>query len=279
MSSPKISVIIPTFNAEKTIAKALDSILFQAFSNYEILVLDGKSADGTLEIIKSYAEKNECITWLSKKDDGIYDAMNNGIKKAKGDWIIFMGSDDSFFSDDVLLRVNNAIGENKASRMIYGNVHLNKSIGFENESLVYGGEFHTRRILYANICHQSIFYHQSLFQELGVFNTKYKLLADWDFNLRCFNLANPHYLDIIVSNYFVGSTSAQNVDDLFKKDLVQNMVFTYPYSYRHNFFQFRKRGLLNLFFKQLRFLQIGKAWKVFRVFFFQLWPFRFLPFG
>jgi glycosyltransferase involved in cell wall biosynthesis len=265
MMSKSFSIIIPTFNSAKTLSKAFDSILCQTFSDYEIIVVDGRSTDGTIEIIKSYAEKNACISWLSENDKGIYDAMNKGIKKAKGEWILFLGSDDTLYNNQVLALVFEGIGNNKNSRMIYGDVQLNKPIGFEKESLTYGGEFHTRRLLYANICHQSIFYNQSVFRDFGLFNINYKLLADWDFNLRCFNLVNPVYLDLIISNFFVGASSMQSQDDLFKEDLVKNMALTYPYSYRHSFFHKRKKDLLQLLQREISSLRIYNSCKILRV--------------
>ena len=272
MSQPKLSVVIPTFNAGATIAKAIESILAQSFTGYEVLIMDGLSKDDTLAVIKGFAEKDDRIKWTSQKDEGIYDAMNKAIPIARGEWIIFLGGDDSFFSNDVFEKVMRLADTKKDTRMIYGNVQLNKLLGFNYDSLVYGGEFHPGRLIYANICHQCIFYHHSLFKELGGFTTKYKLLADWDFNLRCFSVANAYYFDIIVSNFFVGASSAADNDDLFKKDLIKNMVFRYPYSYRHQFFRKTKKALSHLLIKELRSFRVARALKVSRVLFYQLKP-------
>ena len=269
MKSPLFSIIIPTFNSEATIATALESIAMQSFWDYEVLIFDNGSKDKTLDIIKKHGNTDLRLQWWSERDNGIYDAMNKGIGKAIGQWLFFLGSDDSFYSPLVLAQIKEAI-ENNKTRMVYGNVQLNKSIGFNHDSLIFAGEFHASRLLHANICHQSVFYHESLFKEFGLFNTKYKLLADWDFNLRCFSHAEPFYVDMIVANFFAGASSSSGVDEVFKTDLVKNMVFSYPYSYRHHFFKKTKRALAILFYKELKGLHLMRALKVSRVLLYQL---------
>jgi glycosyltransferase involved in cell wall biosynthesis len=272
MTSPKISIIIPTYNAEATLTTALNSVQMQTFPQYEVLIMDGASGDETINIAKKYKETDSRFLLFSEKDKGIYEAMNKGIGKARGEWIIFLGSDDSLYDNEVLLKIDSLIKEKKDLRMIYGNVMLSESIGFNHDSLVFAGEFHSSRLLQMNICHQAIFYNKSLFKEFGPFNTKYKLLADWDFNLRCFNLVDPYYCDIIVANFFAGAKSSKNNDEAFKNDLIRNLVFTYPYSYRHWFFKKMKRALSALFLRELRSLRMAKAFKVGKVLFYQLKP-------
>ncbi len=247
---PLFSIIIPTYNSENTIAKALDSVLSQNFSGYEIILVDGLSTDKTSSIIEGYQRGSKNIHWSSEKDKGIYDALNKALKKANGEWLLFLGSDDSFYDQDVLKNVAEAIEKEAGLQMIYGNVKLNKSIGFNSDSLIYAGEFHSNRLLTANICHQAIFYHRSLFEKFGAFNTKYRLLADWDFNLRCFNQVKHRYLDLIVANFFVGASSAEDNDTAFRKDFVRNMVFQYPYNRRHPFYKKTKRALSQLIFRE-----------------------------
>jgi glycosyltransferase involved in cell wall biosynthesis len=177
--SPYISIIIPTYNSEKTLSKCLHSIIDQSFSAFEILIIDNRSVDSTLEIAKSY--NDERINFLSEEDAGIYSAMNKGIKKASGQWLYFMGSDDVLFDNDVLRDIHSSTLHNGKTDVIYGNVFL------KGAKKLYDGQTSLFKLMHErNICHQAVFYHTSVFSKLGSYNERYKLLADWDFNIRCF---------------------------------------------------------------------------------------------
>ena len=101
----KFSIIIPTFNSEKTLDIALSSIVVQSYQNFEVLIIDGLSTDSTIDIAKKHQKVFPNIKIKSEKDNGIYDAMNKGIALAKGEWLYFMGSDDSLYNDDVLNQI------------------------------------------------------------------------------------------------------------------------------------------------------------------------------
>ena len=93
----RLSIILPTFNCDKVIRHCIESIVGQEFHDWELLVMDGMSRDGTLEIVRQYSSKDSRIRVYSEPDNGIYDAMNKGIDKSQGEWLYFMGSDDSLF--------------------------------------------------------------------------------------------------------------------------------------------------------------------------------------
>ena len=94
-----ISIIIATFNSSRTLAKALESVLEQNFNDWECIIVDGKSTDNTLDIIKEFELKDSRFSHVSEKDNGIYDAFNKGWKMAKGEWIYYLGSDDYLTGD------------------------------------------------------------------------------------------------------------------------------------------------------------------------------------
>ena len=201
--NPQISIIIPTYNSANTIQLALESILSQTFNDYEIIVIDGSSTDGTATIVEDYAKRTDIIYWYSEKDNGIYDAMNKGILKSKGEWLFFLGSDDSFYNRHVLSDVQKIIAENPESKFIYGDIWM--SNGKRQTYIGYNYE----RLLAMNICHQSIFYNRLLFAN-KMYNLNYKICADWDFNLKIFNSDNrPVYINKIVSNYSLNGASAE----------------------------------------------------------------------
>jgi len=201
--NPQISIIIPTYNSANTIQLALESILSQTFNDYEIIVIDGSSTDGTATIVEDYAKRTDIIYWYSEKDNGIYDAMNKGILKSKGEWLFFLGSDDSFYDNHVLSDVQRIIGENPMSKFIYGDVC--KSGG----KVQAYSDYNYERLLNMNICHQSIFYDRLLFAN-KMYNLKYKICADWDFNLKNFNSNNrPLYINKIITNYNLNGASSE----------------------------------------------------------------------
>src|SRR5246127_4505724 len=113
---PSFSVIIPTYNSAKTISQSIQSVLRQSFTGYEVLIIDGASTDDTLAITSAF--NSERIKTISEKDRGVYDAMNKGIKLAKGQWLYFLGSDDALYDDSVLEKIKGLILRHPASRII-----------------------------------------------------------------------------------------------------------------------------------------------------------------
>ena len=100
-----VSIITVSYNSSKTIKETIESVLNQSYQNFEYILVDGNSTDGTVEIIKSYEqkfkEKGIAFKWKSEDDTGIYDAWNKGVKMADGTWIAFLGSDDVYELDAI----------------------------------------------------------------------------------------------------------------------------------------------------------------------------------
>lgn len=225
---PKISIIIPTYEASKTLSVALESILEQSFTDYEILIIDGLSTDNTVEIAKSYNDKR--IRIISERDNGIYDAMNKGIRLAEGEWIYFLGSDDRLYDCEVLNIIYQTI-KNNGWDVIYGDVV------FAISGKVYDGEFTKLKLLEKNICHQSIFTKKSVFNKTGLFNIEYKALADWHFNIKWFNnkTVKRKYIGQIIAYYYEDGYSFNNLDTNFTKDWNRNIKQYFPVFIRLKF--------------------------------------------
>lgn len=210
----KLSIIIPTFNSGTVLGSALDSIVNQTFADCEVLIMDGASTDNTIEIAKSYNDSR--IRIYSEPDKGIYDAMNKGIKKANGEWIYFLGSDDYLLKSDVLERM---IEGTDNLDMVYGDVeatHLPPE---------HYGEWTPETLSY-NRCHQAIFYRRNVFDQLGLYPPKYPICADHYINLRLF-LSNRFYLQyrpIQVAHHSAGGTSSTKHDLAFYNDLDRLIV-------------------------------------------------------
>ena len=219
-AQPKITIITPTFNAESSIEECIVSVAKQSYGKKEHLIIDGLSTDRTTKIIKEYAKKYKHIKLISEKDHGIYDAMNKGIKLASGDWIYFLGSDDSIYNDRVLSN----IAENMSGDLgvLYGNV-IWKGNGY-----VYDGLFNPIKLIEKNICHQAIFVKKEVFALLGNFDTKYNSLADWAFNMKWFNNKSikHKYINTIVAEFSMNGFSSINYDQNFFRDK-EKLVETY----------------------------------------------------
>ncbi len=169
---PLVTVVGVVFNGEKDIEQCLESVIRQSGANLEIIVIDGGSTDRTLEIIKRYEDRIDY--WLSETDSGIYDAMNKGIERSKGDWIYFLGADDTLLCD-----IGKTAAFFKDSETIYYGDVLLRTI-----NKLYDGEYSTYKLARRNICQQAIFYPKSVFRRYK-FNLAYPILADWELNMRC----------------------------------------------------------------------------------------------
>lgn len=207
-SAPLITIIVVAKNAKTTIASALRSIKDQSHSAVECIVIDGASTDGTLELLQG----NPAIDLLiSEPDRGIYDAMNKGIRYARGEWVLFLGADDQLADDGVLARTFSASYD---SQLIYGNVRFGQS------ACLYDGTFSKSKLMWKNICHQAIFYRRELFLRIGLFDERYPLWADWEFNLRAFAdpATKPQYINEVISLYGACGLSYAQCDHIFLAD-------------------------------------------------------------
>ncbi len=211
---PLFSIIVPTYNSTSTITNTIDSIINQRYSDFEILIIDGKSSDNTLEIIQQY--KDSRIKIFSEPDDGVYDAMNKGIKIAKGEWLYFLGSDDKLKPNTLGELIKYDIND---FDLIYGDVQKIPS------NIIYDGKFDLKKLFSRNICHQAIFTKKKIFENEGVFNIKYKTLADYALNIKVFTKNyNIKYLPIIIASYHENGLSANYFDYYFWKDYNKNYI-------------------------------------------------------
>ncbi len=180
MSRPKISVIIPVFNSRRTLEASLRSVQEQTLPAFEVIVIDGGSSDGSIDIIKANQEK---ITyWVSELDKGVYDAINKGIRRASGDWIYVLGSDDVLASADVFESAAPSMTD--AVSLVYGsvrNVNIKHALVPEVHMSSMEGGLYLRNTLHQ----QSAFYRSSLFDK-QLFDCSMKVLADYDFHLFLF---------------------------------------------------------------------------------------------
>jgi len=225
VNPPLISIIIPALNSAKTLPETLKSVGDQSFKDFEVVVVDGASTDGSVKLLKDYHEYDERIKFVSEKDKGIYDAMNKGMAISTGSWLLFLGSDDRLYNDQVFASVSNILRlpENK---VVYGNVCMVGDSAWAKDNQIYDGPFDKAKILNKNICHQSIFYRSDFVKkEIGSYNIEYRLCADWDFNLRCFAKTDFLYVNNIIAKFYGGGlTTRSSEDDAFSKNFVHNII-------------------------------------------------------
>jgi glycosyltransferase involved in cell wall biosynthesis len=208
IEKPFFSIIIPAYNSGKTLSMCLESIENQSFQNFEIIIVDGLSCDDTVFIVKRFKEINPNIHWVSEKDNGIYEAMNKGVKMAKGHWLYILGSDDTMNSNHVLQQVYSL---DKSDHMVvYGNAKIKGNTSWAKDGDVYDGKFDLQKLLEKNICQQAMFYHKSCFtNQTSPFNNDYGICADWDFNLRCWSKKEFLFIDITIVDFHGGGASTQ----------------------------------------------------------------------
>ena len=196
---------------KRDIAKALDSIFSQSFTNFQLVIMDAMSSDGTISIINKSCDGDKRLTLVQSKDKGIYDAMNKGVGYAAGDWLYFMGADDTLANNRVLDAVSAyLVSEND---VVYGDSY------WMPEQVKEEGEWLPAILIKRNINHQRIFYRKTLFANYGFYNIEY-LYADWIVNIRlfCNKAVNKKYVKLDVANYNSGGFSSNRGDELFWKN-------------------------------------------------------------
>lgn len=181
----KVSVITACFNSEKTIEDTILSVLHQTYKNIEYIIIDGASADNTLGIIQKYRDRIACV--VSEKDKGIYDAMNKGIRRASGDIIALLNSDD-FYKDEFVVEKVVREFENKNCDSVYADLVFVKPDRLEKVVRYYeSGEFNPKTLLYGVVpAHPTLFVKKAIHERYGLYKTDYKISADFEMIIRLF---------------------------------------------------------------------------------------------
>lgn len=200
----KLSIITINYNDEKGLRKTLESVAGQTYQDFEYLVIDGGSSDGSKALIDSY--QNRIDYWVSERDKGIYNAMNKGILAAKSDFVIFMNSGDVFYNENVLQTVVDQLTD--AYDIYYGDCYritpnAQKRWSFP-EKLSFSF-FHS-----SSLSHQSAFIRRKLFHDFFLYSEDFKIVSDWEFFIYAICKMNVPYkhLNAIISNFdFTGISS------------------------------------------------------------------------
>jgi glycosyltransferase involved in cell wall biosynthesis len=203
MTTPILSIITVVLNGARTLEKCLESVSRHHSPEIEHLVLDGGSTDGTVNILKRH--EAHLAYWHSQPDKGIYDAMNQAVAKARGQWVLFLGCDDEWVISPgaILPRLQSA------HTIYYGNAYWTHS------QRTYDGPFSAAKLARTNICQQAILYPLAALKK-HPYNLKYRLQADWELNMRCFRDPDLafEYLPLTIANFNDGGASSRHFRDL-----------------------------------------------------------------
>lgn len=207
------TIIVVSYNNKDLIGRTLNSLLNQNFKEYELVVIDGGSSDGSLDEFNNYKLLFPNFYLISEPDDGIYDAMNKGVKYASGDYIYFLNLGDAFFNNDVLLNVSQIIKKNYMYAIYYGNIVWGEQvINYPRKlSMIY---FLFERM----VCHQAIFASKSYLLNYP-FDITLRLCADRDWLTRIIREGALYKkIDIIIAKYDINGASSNynryNVDSI-----------------------------------------------------------------
>ncbi|MBI4707263.1 MAG: glycosyltransferase [Candidatus Omnitrophica bacterium] len=207
-----VSIITVCYNAANCIEEAIKSVLAQSYKKIEYIIVDGQSTDGTMDIIDKYRDRISTV--ISERDNGIWDAMNKGIRTAQGDIIYFLNSDDRLYDNDVINDVIKEIDADPEAGLFYGKVRF---VNVPRELEPYINEvrhIETKNdFLSQGICHQSIFTKKWVFDKAGCFNTKY-LYADFDWLLSVYDSSvKMKLMDRYICFYYYMGFSFKNAND------------------------------------------------------------------
>lgn len=227
MSSPYVSIISVTFNAEKFLEKTILSVLNQTYTDFEYVIIDGQSTDATVDIIKKYEEeiKNQKhsispdnFRWISEADKGIYDAMNKGIALAKGKFIWFMNAGDKIHASYILQKIYDAYQKHNNAEIIYGQSLI---VNLNDEPLGERHKIAPRKLEKSNllkglvVCHQSILVKKEI---APLYDLNYKIASDYDWVINAVSKSKQNlYVDDYLSDFMTEGTSSVNRKKAWKE--------------------------------------------------------------
>jgi glycosyltransferase involved in cell wall biosynthesis len=224
--SLRISIVTVCLNAADVIERCLASVASQTYPDIEYLLIDGGSDDGTVEIIQKY---DKAIThFVSEKDAGIYPAMNKGIAKATGDFVLILGADDYLVDNQVIEDV--VLGmEKQAADFYYGLLEVRYTDGAVRIYDAGKPEDIGQMMILGCLPSQASFISRKAFERIGFFDTQYRLSADYDWYLRALNETDFKFakIDRLCSSYFMGGASSDLKKCRPEMDLIQNRADFY----------------------------------------------------
>lgn len=223
----KLSIITINYNNAEGLKKTLDSVITQTASGFEHIIIDGGSTDDSVNIIHDYAnalhnQQDEfAVKWLSESDSGIYNAMNKGIDRACGDYLLFLNSGDCLYDDNV---ISSFFNTNPSKDIISGNTVFSDNkmrYAIKPEKLYFD------YFVEDSLLHSSTFIKSDLFNKYGKYSESFRIVSDWEFWVKALICGNATYdtIDVIVSCFDVTGISNQEAF-IEKQKKERNIVLT-----------------------------------------------------
>lgn len=231
----KISIITACYNSSSTLSDAINSVRNQSYSDIEYIIIDGGSADGSVEIIKKNSEY--ISKWISEPDKGIYNAINKGIKLASGNVIGLLHSDDLLADNLIIERIAKAF-INSGADVLYGDlIYVSKSDTGKVFRYWKAGKYNKKKLLYGWMPpHPTFFVKKEIYDKIGGFDEKFKIAADYEFILRTLNYIKTQvvYIPEVITKMRIGGASNKSLSNIILKSredyfaLKQNN-FSFPF--------------------------------------------------
>lgn len=208
----RVSLITVSYNSASCINTCIDSILEQDYTDIEYIIIDGASTDGTVDIVQSYGD--QISQFVSEPDKGIYDAMNKGVKLATGDIVGLLNSDDLYANPQVISRVVEEF-RRRETDTVYGDLVYIQDHNMDQVVRYYPGvDFHPNKLKKGMMPpHPTFFVKRELYENFGLFNTQYKICADFDLMVRLFHKheVSYSYIPEVMVKMRTGGSSTQGL--------------------------------------------------------------------
>lgn len=214
-STPLISVVIAVYNGATTLQQCLDSVIQQTYAHVELIVIDGGSTDGTVDLICANAQR--MAYWISEPDRGIYNAWNKALAKATGEWVCFLGADDYLWDAQVLAHMAKQLTMLPSDiRVVYGQIML---LNGQDSKLYAVGEswanVRSRFRQLMSVPHPAVMHRRSLFLEHGNFDETFRIAGDYEFLLRELKTKDAFFVQgIVMTGMRSGGVSSDPVNTL-----------------------------------------------------------------
>lgn len=211
-----LTIITINRNNASGLEKTIRSVLAQTETDFEYVIVDGASSDGSVDIIKQYDKRfNGRMRWTSEPDTGIYNAMNKGIEMAEGSYLEFLNSGDSLASKDVVRKMYDALERNGNPAILYGNMLKEMRDGTIVRDKCFAGQEITFLGFYiGTLNHSPAFIRKELFDKYGRYDESFRIVSDWKWYMQAiiFGRENPVYLDLDVTSFDMNGISETNKD-------------------------------------------------------------------